>query len=56
MYFDELKFGMTVDIKPAVINKEKMIAFAHDYDNIPLHTDEEYANLLRKVNRFCEKS
>ena len=20
-----------------------MIAFAHDYDNIPLHTDEEYA-------------
>ena len=43
MYFDELKLGMTVDIKPAVINKEKMIAFAHDYDNIPLHTDEEYA-------------
>ena len=43
MYFDELKFSMTVDIKPAVISKEKMIAFAHDYDNIPLHTDEEYA-------------
>ena len=43
MYFDELKFGMTVDIKPAVIKKEKMIAFAHDYDNILLHTDEEYA-------------
>ena len=43
MYFDELKIGMTVDIEPAVINKEKMIAFAHDYDNIPLHTDEEYA-------------
>ena len=43
MYFDELKIGMTVDIKPAVISKEKMIAFAHDYDNIPLHTDEEYA-------------
>ena len=43
MYFDELKLGMAVDIKPVVINKEKMIAFAHDYDNIPLHTDEEYA-------------
>ena len=43
MYFDELKIGMTVDIEPAVIKKEKMIAFAHDYDNIPLHTDEEYA-------------
>ena len=43
MYFDDLKFGVTVDIKPAAINKEKMIAFAHDYDNVPLHTDEEYA-------------
>ena len=43
MYFDELKIGMTVEIKPAVIEKEKMISFARDYDNIPLHTDEEYA-------------
>ena len=43
MYFDELKLGMTVDTAPAVIEKEKMLAFARDYDNIPLHTDEEYA-------------
>ena len=43
MYFDELKIGMTVDIAPAVIKKEKMVAFAHDYDPIPLHTDEDYA-------------
>ena len=43
MYFDDLKIGMTVDTSPAVIEKEKMIAFAKDYDNIPLHTDEEYA-------------
>lgn len=43
MYFDDLEIGMTVDIAPAVIEKEKMIAFARDYDNIPLHTDEEYA-------------
>ena len=43
MYFDDLKIGMTVNTAPAVIKKEKMIAFAHDYDNIPLHTDEEYA-------------
>ena len=34
---------MTTQIAPAVIEKEKMIAFARDYDNIPLHTDEEYA-------------
>ena len=43
MYFDDLKIGMSVDIAPAVIKKEKMIEFARDYDNIPLHTDEEYA-------------
>lgn len=43
MYFDDLKLGMSVDTAPAVIKKEKMIAFARDYDNVPLHTDEEYA-------------
>lgn len=43
MYFEDLKFGMTVEISPAVIEKEKMMAFARTYDNIPLHTDEEYA-------------
>ena len=34
---------MAVDTSPAVIEKEKMISFALSYDNIPLHTDEEYA-------------
>ena len=43
MYFEEMKLGMTVNTPPAVIKKEKMLAFAKDYDNIPLHTDEEYA-------------
>lgn len=43
MYFDELKLGMSVEIAPTTIQKEKMMAFAKDYDNIPLHTDEEYA-------------
>ena len=43
MYFDDLKIGMVVDTAPALIEKEKMVAFALDYDNIPLHTDEEYA-------------
>ncbi len=43
MYFDDLKIGMTADISSAVIEKEKMMAFAREYDNIPLHTDEEYA-------------
>lgn len=43
MYFDDLKLGMTADTEPAVIRKEAMIDFAKLYDNIPLHTDEEYA-------------
>ena len=43
MYFDDLRIGMSVNTAPAVIKKEKMLAFAADYDNIPLHTDEEYA-------------
>ncbi len=43
MYFDDLTVGMSVDLAPAVIEKDKMIAFAKEYDNIPLHTDEEYA-------------
>lgn len=43
MYFNELKVGMAVDIESATIEKEKMLEFARDYDNVPLHTDEEYA-------------
>ena len=43
MYFYELKIVMTVETEPAVIEKEKMLAFALDYDNVPLHIDEEYA-------------
>ena len=43
MYFDDLKVGMSVETEPAVIKKDKMIEFAKDYDNVPLHTDEEYA-------------
>ena len=38
-----MKVGMKVDTAPAVIEKDKMLAFARLYDNIPLHTDEEYA-------------
>ena len=43
MYFDDIKLGMSVEIAPAVIEKEKMLDFARLYDNNPLHTDEEYA-------------
>ncbi len=43
MYFEMLELGMTVRIAPAEIKKENMLAFAREYDSIPLHTDEEYA-------------
>lgn len=43
MFFNDLRIGMTVDTAPATIDKEKMVTFAREYDNIPLHTDEEYA-------------
>ena len=43
MYFDDIETGMTLDIAPAVIEKQKMLDFARVYDPIPLHTDEEYA-------------
>lgn len=43
MYFDDFKVGTTFEIAPAVIEKERMVEFALRYDNIPLHTDEEYA-------------
>lgn len=47
MYFDDMTVGMTVEIPPVVIEREKMLAFAREYDNIPLHTDEEYARGTR---------
>ena len=43
MFFDDIHIGMTLEIAPAVIEKEKMLDFARLYDPIALHTDEEYA-------------
>ena len=43
MYFDDIEIGMTLDVAPAVIEREKMLDFARLYNPIPLHTDEEYA-------------
>ena len=43
MFFDDFKLNETIAIEPVIIDKDEMIAFAKRYDNIPLHTDEEYA-------------
>lgn len=47
MYFEDLSVGMSMPLDPAVIDKEDMLAFANKYDNVPLHTDEEYARGTR---------
>jgi len=43
MYFEEFVIGEKTHIDSVVIDKAHMIDFAEKYDNIPLHTDEEYA-------------
>ena len=43
MYFNDIKLGTVISISPAKIDKDRMIDFAEKYDNIPIHTDEEYA-------------
>lgn len=47
MYFEELSVGMEKTLPDVTIEKERMLAFAREYDNIPLHTDEEYAKTTR---------
>ena len=43
MYFEDFVLGSKIQIDKAIINKEDMLDFAKKYDNIPLHTKEEYA-------------
>lgn len=43
MYFEDFVLGSKIQIDKAIINKEAMLDFAKKYDNIPLHTNEEYA-------------
>ena len=43
MYFDDIRSGMVFEISSALIEKERMLAFAREYDDQPLHTDEDYA-------------
>ena len=44
MYFEEFVLGSKTPIESVTIEKDDMVAFAKKYDNIPLHTDDEYAN------------
>ena len=40
MYFDDMTLNKVYEIKPVVIEKERMMDFARIYDPLPLHTDE----------------
>ncbi len=43
MYFEDIPLHTTIELAPATMDKETMLAFARAYDNVPLHTDEAYA-------------
>ena len=47
MYFDDFELGYELQVPDAKIDKKAMLDFAGKYDNIPLHTDEEYAKTTR---------
>ena len=49
MYFDDFQLHTVTPIAPVTIAKEKMTAFAAEYDPLPIHTDEEYAKGTRFV-------
>ena len=43
MFFEEYELNASVDIPAVQILKDDMLSFANKYDNIPIHTNEEYA-------------
>jgi acyl dehydratase len=47
MYLEEFVVGQKFEIPPVFITKEQTIAFATEYDPLPMHIDEEYAKTTR---------
>ncbi len=47
MFFEDIKLGQTAQTSKVTIDENKMIAFAQDYDPIPLHMDMSYAEKTR---------
>jgi 3-hydroxybutyryl-CoA dehydratase len=43
LYFEEFEIGQRFPLERVVIKKENMLAFAKEYDPLPLHIDENYA-------------
>ncbi|WP_400208395.1 MaoC family dehydratase [Candidatus Methanomassiliicoccus intestinalis] len=47
MFLEEFELGKRYVLGPILITKEDLLEFARKYDNLPLHTDEEYAKKTR---------
>lgn len=47
MFFDDLVIGTRLNIDPVKIDKDEMLSFSKRYNNIPIHTDEEYAKTTK---------
>lgn len=43
MFFEEFVLGTSYALEAARIDEDKMIAFAKEYDPLPIHLDKEYA-------------
>lgn len=47
MFLDEIKIGGKIEISPAVIEEEEMLSFSRRFNNIPIHTDVDYAKTTK---------
>lgn len=43
MYLDEIQVGSYIDVKPALVEEEEMLAFSKRFNPVPIHVDKEYA-------------
>ena len=47
MYFDDLQLNKPIKLSKTIVDKDEMISFSKRFNNIPLHTDEEYAKTTK---------
>lgn len=43
MFYEDIEVGLKIELESATMEKDEMLAFSKRYNNIPLHTDEQYA-------------
>lgn len=44
MYYEEYEVGQTFTMEPISLTLEEIQDFARDYDPLPIHVDDDYAN------------